>query len=235
MNETSCGSLWQSRNETSFKFPGQESELLLEKVTENLGKVMPITEPFNHWLYDGVLLDETIDELLNLKLPLPKIEKHTGKRESQNQTRIFFNKENCDKYPVIRNIVNVFNNPGIVSQLGNICGRDLAQGKLRIEYTMDTGDFWLEPHLDIKEKLLTFLVYLSKDPSSSEWGTTIYNKDLSFHSKAPYKSNLGLMFMSGKDTWHGVPRQNIQGVRKNIIINYVTSDWKSIHELAPVI
>jgi len=235
MNETSCGSLWQSRNETSFKFPGQESELLLEKVTENLGKVMPITEPFNHWLYDGVLLDETIDELLNLKLPLPKIEKHTGKRESQNQTRIFFNKENCDKYPVIRNIVNVFNNPSIVSQLGNICGRDLTKGKLRIEYTMDTGDFWLEPHLDIKEKLLTFLVYLSKDPSSSEWGTTIYNKDLSFHSKAPYKSNLGLMFMSGKDTWHGVPRQNIQGVRKNIIINYVTSDWKSIHELAPVI
>jgi hypothetical protein len=106
---------------------------------------------------------------------------------------------------------------------------------LRIEYTLDSGDFWLEPHLDIKEKLLTFLVYLSKDPGSNEWGTTIYNKDLSFHSKAPYKSNLGLMFMAGKDTWHGVPKQNIQGVRKNIIINYVTSDWKSIHELAPVI
>jgi len=41
--------------------------------------------------------------------------------------------------------------------------------------------------------------------------------------------------MAGKDTWHGVPKQNIQGVRKNIIINYVTSDWKSIHELAPEI
>ena len=106
---------------------------------------------------------------------------------------------------------------------------------MRIEHTLDSGDFWLEPHLDIKEKLLTFLVYLSKDPDSNEWGTTIYNKDLSFHSKAPYKSNLGLMFMAGKDTWHGVPKQNIQGVRKNIIINYVTSDWKSIHELAPVI
>jgi len=220
-------------NETSqVKYNGN---LLLEKVSENLGKVIPSTEPFNHWLYNSVLLDETIDELLNLKLPLPKIEKHTGKRESQNQTRIFFNKENCDKYPVVRNIVNVFNNPGIVSQLGNICGRDLTKGKLRIEYTMDTGDFWLEPHLDIKEKLLTFLVYLSKDPSFSEWGTTMYYNDFSFHSKAPYKSNLGLMFMSGEDTWHGVQRQNIQGVRKNIIINYVTSDWKSIHELAPTI
>jgi hypothetical protein len=45
---------------------------------------------------------------------------------------------------------------------------------------------------------------------------------------------MGLMFMAGKDTWHGVPKQNIQGIRKNIIINYVTNDWKSIHELAPI-
>jgi len=209
--------------------------LLLEKVSKNLDKVMPKFEPFKHWLYNSVLLDEIVDELLKLELPLPIIENHKGKREIYNELRIFFNKENCDKYPVVRNIVKIFNNPDIVSQLGNICGRDLTQGKLRIEYTLDSGDFWLEPHLDIKEKLLTFLVYLSREPGSSEWGTTIYNKDLSFHSKAPYKSNLGLMFMAGKDTWHGVPKQNIQGVRKNIIINYVTSDWKSIHELAPEI
>ena len=148
-------------NETSqVKYNGN---LLLEKVSENLKKVMPKSNPFNHWLYDGVLLDETIDELLELKLSLPKIENHKGKREIYNESRIFFNKESCDKYPVVRNIVNVFNNPDIISQLGNICGRDLIQGKLRIEYTLDSGDFWLEPHLDIKEKLLTFLVYLSKE------------------------------------------------------------------------
>ncbi len=152
-------------NETSLE--KDNGNLLLKKVTENLGKVMPRSEPFNHWLYNGVLLDETIDELLNLKLPLAKIESHKGKREIYNESRIFFNKENCDKYPVVRNIVNVFNNPDIVSQLGKVCGRDLTQGKLRIEFTLDSGDFWLEPHLDIKEKLLTFLVYLSKDPG---WG-----------------------------------------------------------------
>jgi hypothetical protein len=161
------------------------------------------------------------------------IENHTGKRESYNHSRIFFNEQCCNKYPVAKNIVHVFNHPSIISKLSNICGRDLTKGKLRIEYTLDTGDFWLEPHRDIKEKLLTFLVYLSKDSNSSEWGTTIYNRDLSFHSKAPYKSNMGLMFMSGEDTWHGVPKLNIQGIRKNLIINYVTRDWKSNHELAP--
>jgi hypothetical protein len=39
--------------------------------------------------------------------------------------------------------------------------------------------------------------------------------------------------MSGKDTWHGVPKQNIQGVRKNLIINFVTKDWRDNFELAP--
>jgi|TARA_B100001079_G_scaffold193357_1_gene167121 hypothetical protein len=207
--------------------------LLLRKVSENLRKFASNHEPFKHWLFDGVLSEETIDELLKLPLPVPKIEKHTGKRESQNQTRIFLNKECCNKHSVAKNVANVFNHPSIISKLSNICGRDLTKGKLRIEYTLDTGDFWLEPHLDIKEKLVTFLIYLSKDPGSSEWGTTIYNRDLSFHSKAPYKSNMGLMFMAGEDTWHGVPKQNIQGIRKNLIINFVTKDWKSINELAP--
>jgi len=207
--------------------------LLLRKVSENLRKFAFNHEPFKHWLFDGVLSEETIDELLKLPLPVPKIEKHTGKRESQNQTRIFLNKECCNKHSVAKNVANVFNHPSIISKLSNICGRDLTKGKLRIEYTLDTGDFWLEPHLDIKEKLVTFLIYLSKDPGSSEWGTTIYNRDLSFHSKAPYKSNMGLMFMAGEDTWHGVPKQNIQGIRKNLIINFVTKDWKSINELAP--
>ena len=37
--------------------------LFLEKVSENLDKVMPRSEPFKHWLYNSVLLDETVDEL----------------------------------------------------------------------------------------------------------------------------------------------------------------------------
>jgi hypothetical protein len=41
------------------------------------------------------------------------------------------------------------------------------------------------------------------------------------------------MFVAGQDTWHGVPKQKFEGVRKNLIINYVTSDWQSVGELAP--
>ena len=209
---------------------------LLESIDENLKKARYKSLPFNHWIYERVFPDDIVDELLKLPFQAPKIEHYTGKRESNNQTRVFFNKENYEKFKVIKNVVEVFNNYKIIKCLENISGgRDLTKGKLRIEYTMDTGDFWLEPHLDIKEKLLTFLVYLSKDTGSNEWGTTIYNSDKTFHSKTPYKSNLGLMFNAGTNTWHGVPKQNIEGVRKNLIINYVVDEWKSIHELAPVI
>ena len=37
--------------------------LLLEKVSKNLDNIMPRSEPFKHWLYNSVLLDETVDEL----------------------------------------------------------------------------------------------------------------------------------------------------------------------------
>ena len=215
-------------------YPSKEF-VLLEFINENLKNAISTYEPFKHWIFDEVFPKTIVDELLKLSFETPKIAYYTGKRESNNQTRIFFNKENCEKFKVINDLVKVFNNSKIIDQLGNICGKDLTKGKLRIEYTMDTGDFWLEPHIDIKEKLLTFLVYLSKDPGSNEWGTTIYNPDLTFHSKAPYRSNLGLMFNQGINTWHGVPKQNIQGIRKNLIINYVVDEWKSIHELAPAI
>ena len=207
---------------------------IVEIVNRNLKNAVLETNPFDHWIYNKVLPIKIADDLLNLSINPPEISFYSGKRESNNNTRVFLNKENCNKYSCMQDVVDIFNNPKIILQLSNICGKNLTKGKLRIEYTMDTGSFWLEPHLDIKEKMITFLIYLSNDPNSSGWGTTIYNDDLTFHSKAPYRQNLGLMFMAGKNTWHGVPMQNIQGIRKNLIINYVVSDWKSVHELAPV-
>ena len=189
--------------------------------------------PFRHWVYHRVFSEEIAHELSDLPLHPPTIQQHKGKRDTYNSSRIFLNPENCHKYPVLRSVVDVFNDSRIISQLGDSCGRDLTQGKLRIEYTLDSGDFWLEPHLDIKEKLLTFLVYLSKGGDSNQWGTALYNPDLSLYAKVPYKMNLGFMFMAGKDTWHGVPKQQIIGVRKSLIINYVSNEWQNRHELAP--
>ena len=83
---------------------------LLESIDENLKKARYKRLPFNHWIYERVFPDDIVDELLKLPFQAPKIEHYTGKRESNNQTRVFFNKENCEKFKVINDVVKVFNN-----------------------------------------------------------------------------------------------------------------------------
>ena len=202
-------------------------------VRKNLNNATPVNDPFNHWTFDKILPKNLIDKFLKLPIDPPVINSYSGKRESNNKTRIFFNNENCKKYGCMEVIAEIFNSEGIINTLSSICGKELSKGKLRIEHTLDTGDFWLEPHLDIKEKILTFLIYLSSDTNTytKNWGTTIYNKDLTFNSKVSYKQNTGFMFVPGHDTWHGVPKQYIFGVRRNLIINYVSNDWQSTNEL----
>ena len=189
--------------------------------------------PFIHWVFNNVFTESLIEALSNLNLKPQKYQKQNGTREINNAKRLFLNNNNCLKYPVFKNVVNIFQQKNNIIKLENISGSNLQKGKLRIEYAMDEGDFWLEPHLDIKEKLLTFLIYLSGDLGSDQWGTTLYNSDLTYHSQVPYRKNLGFMFVAGNNTWHGFDKQKIQGTRKSLIINYVTNDWRNIHELAP--
>ena len=48
----------------------------------------------------------------------------------------------------------------------------------------------------------------------------------------PYRRNAGLIFIPGADTWHGFHKRPIQGVRKTVIMNYVTADWRARDQLA---
>ena len=50
--------------------------------------------------------------------------------------------------------------------------------------------------------------------------------------RRPYDRNKGLIFVPAAGTWHSDARAPINGVRKSIIINYVTSDRREKWELA---
>ena len=99
---------------------------------------------------------------------------------------------------------------------------------------MDEPGFWLEPHTDIFVKKFTMLVYLADDPALRSAGTDIHEgpPDFKYVGSAPYGRNLGVIFIPGPDTWHGVGHVPIKGHRRSIIINYVTSDWRDKWELA---
>jgi hypothetical protein len=41
-----------------------------------------------------------------------------------------------------------------------------------------------------------------------------------------------MIFIAGENTWHGFSPRPINGVRKSIIVNYVTKEWRDTYELA---
>ena len=190
------------------------------------------TEPYRHWFLDDVLPGDVCDAIRALPFAPPRIDDTKGKRETHNQTRIFFSAENCGRFDVCRELANELQEGATVAKLESTCGTTLTGGYLRIEYCQDTAGFWLEPHTDIGAKLFTMLVYLSTGAGSENWGTDVLDKDFNLVATAPSGFNSGLIFIPGADTWHGFHKRPIEGVRKSIIVNYVKDEWRARHELA---
>ncbi len=190
--------------------------------------------PFDYWLLDNQLPEGCCDEIINLPFAPPQGDLFNGKRESNNATRVYFTPENQERFPVCRRIVDGFRDPRVTQAIEDVTCTDLSDGHLRIEYCQDTEGFWLEPHTDIPVKKFTMLVYLSDDPNLEGVGTDIHEgpPDFKFVESAPYGKNKGVMFIPDKSSWHGVGNRPFTGVRRSIIVNYVTSAWRDRWELA---
>jgi len=192
------------------------------------------TSPYNHWLLTNPFPAEICDDIANLPFPPPESAVFNGMRETNNSSRIYFTPANQEKFDVCRCVVEAFQHPGVRAAIEETTGADLANAHLRIEYCQDTDGFWLEPHTDISVKKFTMVIYLSDDPNLADAGTSIYERPPNFKlvASAPYAKNRGIVFIPGKNTWHGVAKRSIKGIRKSIIVNYVTSDWRDAWELA---
>ena len=191
------------------------------------------TAPYDHWLLSGCLPDETVRDIVNLPFAPPEALPFDGRRESGNSTRVFCSPENQERFPVCAALAEAFADPSVLSVLELATGAPVGQGHLRIEYCQDVDGFWLEPHVDIKVKLFTMLIYLSDDPNLADAGTDLYDDspERKPAGTAPYLPNAGLIFIPAHDTWHGFTPRPIRGVRKSLIVNYVTSDWRATEEL----
>jgi hypothetical protein len=189
-------------------------------------------EPYPHWLLSDVFDPETCDEIAALPFAPAGVRETYGKRDSHNDSRIYFDAANRARFGVCARVAEAMQDPGVVAALERRCGVDLRGTNLRIEYTQDVEGFWLEPHTDIGVKKFTMLVYLSRDPRLADCGTDVYDAAGTLVRRAPYVFGAGLIFIPASDTWHGFARRPIPGVRKSLIINYVDPEWRARHELA---
>lgn len=189
-------------------------------------------QPYAHWILRGCFPDDTVQDVLNLPFPAPSLDGMSGKRELHNNTRKYFDIENRGSFPVVEAVAEAFQDKRITDLIAKMFGTNLEGTYLRIEYAQDTDGFWLEPHTDLGVKSFTMLLYLSDEEGHEELGTDIYNAEKKHVGRSPFEQNAAMIFVPADDTYHGFEKRPIKGVRKSLIINYVTDEWRAREQLA---
>lgn len=190
------------------------------------------TSPYHYWELKDCLPAETARALDALPYEAPDLGGESGTREAHNATRQYFDAGARGEHPVVAAFADAFQSDAVTKTVKETFGADIDGCSLRIEYAMDTGGFYLHPHTDLGVKRFTMLLYLSDDPRHADLGTDVYDADQKPVARPPFGQGRAVIFVPSDNTWHGFEPRTISGVRKSIIINYVTPEWRAREQLA---
>ena len=202
--------------------------------------------PFEHWEYKDPLTEEAIQEIINADIA--DVNEHNliydgtraidgGAAEFREgiasggkaiKFRCFITKENAQNFPNLVKFIKDLQSKKTHEMLSELIKKDLSNSYVRLEVICDRKGFWLKPHCDIKEKILSGLIFVNKSNESEDLGTDLYNEKLEKIKTVPYRNNYGYFFTSGPNTWHGMEKKEIIKERRCLQVNYVTfpTDWK---------
>jgi len=202
--------------------------------------------PFIHWELNEPLTEGQVNEIVNADIANPiehnlnydgtrAIDGGEGKfREGISdggkalKFRCFITKENANRFPNLTDFIKELQNKKTYEKISNLIEKDLSNSYVRVEVICDRKGFWLKPHCDIKEKLISCLLFVNKFNESEDLGTDFYDNELKKIKTLPYRDNYGYFFSSGPNTWHGMEKKEIIKERRCLQVNYVTfkTDWK---------
>ena len=202
--------------------------------------------PFVHWELNEPLTEEQISEIVNADIDSPAehslnydgtraIDGGEGKfREGISdggkalKFRCFITKENSKEFPNLTNFIKELQNKNTYERVSSLIDKDLSNSYVRVEVICDRKGFWLKPHCDIKEKIMSCLLFVNKHNESEDLGTDFYDSNLKKVKTMPYRDNYGYIFSSGPNTWHGMEKKEIVKERRCLQVNYVSfqTDWK---------
>jgi len=170
--------------------------------------------------------------LRRLPFSAPELAGVSGKRELHNDQRHYFDATTNARFPACQAVADAFQSRAVVEAIEAATGADLSGSYVRLEFAQDTVGFWLQPHTDLGVKRFTMLIYLAADDSQSDLGTDIYSDAQTWAKRSAFVDNSALVFVPGNNTWHGLEPRAIRGVRKSVIMNYVTDAWRERGQLA---
>ena len=181
----------------------------------------PDTTPHRWWTVNKAFTDRQSEKIEEMFPDDPA--KGTGTRSSINKFRKFVKRDTPEG-----KVFSEYNKDSFKAHITDVTGVDMLQGALRIELCLDGSGFWLDQHVDIPEKLMTLQVYIGG--GNSVWGTHLYTQPDVLYKALPFIHNTGWLSVLGEPVLHGVPKNKVDGLRKSVIINYVT-DWKDTEQL----
>ena len=216
--------------------PKHERRSLTEEIKASLRQAVTAAqafdEPYPHWFLSGVFPRQVFATLKAMPFPVADLAGVSGTREAHNADRVYFSGQNLEEFGACRAAAEAFQDDSIVEMFNETFGGRLRDTLLRIEYAQDTDGFWLKPHTDIGVKMFTMLIYMSDDPRHADLGTDIYADAETHVGRSPFLPNGAMIFVPSDRTWHGFERRPIKGVRRSIIVNYVTDAWRAREQLA---
>ncbi len=199
----------------------------------NLENLEYFNKPFNHWEFNNFIDESTLNEIAFSSLPNgqraydgTRAADHTGEG-LDGKLRLFITKENNLNFPYLTTLINKLQKNETRNKISKIINKDLSKSFVRLEIIGDKKGFWLKPHKDIPEKLMTMMLWVNPYNESESLGTDLYDNNFNIVKTVKYIHNTGYFFSSGEDTWHGLELKEIKKERRCIQINYVNfeTDW----------
>ena len=203
-------------------------------------------KPFSHWELNEPLTEGAIKEICNTEITdLTKMNiNYDGTRAVDGgegkfregissggkaiKFRCFVSKDNSKDFPNLNGLIEELRSKEVHGYISELIKKDLSNSYVRVEVICDRQGFWLKPHCDIKEKLISGLFFVNPFNESEDLGTDFYDEKLNKVKTVPYKNNYGYFFTSGPNTWHGMEKKEIKKERRCLQVNYVTfpTDWQ---------
>jgi len=207
------------------------------RLFQSLGRATKHENPWEYFTFGQALSPQQIDEIRNANIQRDGV-LHDGTRsgyvegvEKQNHKfRAYVTNENRHLYPELVSFIKELQSKPIREMIAKMVGNkdNFANSYVRLEVLNDTEGFWLKPHCDIPEKLISSLIYINQTGENISLGTDLYSQDLELKYTVPFWHNYGYIF-HGPNKWHGMEEgKEIQVERRGIQLNYVTfkTDWK---------
>ena len=209
-----------------------EAQRVADAFAQSIAARRAFDTPYRHYIIENAFPDDVSETLANLPFATPALNGLSGKRELHNDQRSYFDEAAMTRFPAMRWVAEALQSRAITRLIHDTFDAPIDDTFLRLEYAQDIDGFWLQPHTDLGVKKFTCLIYLSEGPGHEKLGTDIYSDKDHHFGTSPFKRGGAMIFVPGDNTWHGFEKRAIAGVRRSVILNYVTHDWKAREQLS---